>query len=438
MKKQASVARPVKSKRGAAPTATSETMMDGIVGEGAELHLQLPGFEGPFDLLLHLIEEHELDILDIPIAFVTERYLQYLALMQELNIDVASDYLVMAATLAHLKSRLLLPTPPADDDADGDDAEQDPRAELIRRLLEYQKYKQAAEQLANRSVLGRDTFARGPLPEIVEGPAPLAPVGVFKLLEAFQKILERAKTVVDHHIEFERLSITERINQLVDRLRQFGTLSFDALFEGQRTRAELIVTFLALLEMTRLRLTNVHQEHALAPIVIELAVTDGDQAIDSDAADYLAEARAHASHKAEKARGVATDAQEAAQSPADTDEGLGEALVSTDEQEAAQSLDDSEKGKAPVSATDEQEASDTDEGLGEALVSTDEQERTQRDGVRDGVTESELVEPTGVLEAPPTDPLSTVDPRLQSGDTESDDPEERAEVDSGESEKRSE
>jgi segregation and condensation protein A len=136
-------------------------------------------------------------------------------------------------------------------------------------------------------VLGRDTFVRGALPETVEGPAPLAPVGVFKLLEAFQRILERAKTVIDHQIEFERLSITDRINQLVDRLRQFGALSFDALFDGQRTRAELIVTFLALLEMTRLRLTNVQQDHALAPIMIELAVTDGEQAIDSDAADYL-------------------------------------------------------------------------------------------------------------------------------------------------------
>lgn len=247
-----------------------------VVGEGAELHLELPGFEGPFDLLLHLIEEHELDILNIPVAFVTERYLQYLALMQELNIDIAADYLVMAATLAHIKSRMLLPTPPADDDADGDEAEQDPRAELIRRLLEYQKYKQAAEQLANRSVLGRDTFARGALPEIVEGPAPLAPVGIWKLLEAFEKILSRAKTSLDHHIEFERLSITDRINQLVDLLKAKGRLSFDDLFDGQCSRAELIVTFLALLEMTKLRLTNVQQESALAPIYIELAVSELD------------------------------------------------------------------------------------------------------------------------------------------------------------------
>lgn len=343
--------------------------MDGLVGEGAELQLQLPGFEGPFDLLLHLIEEHELDILDIPIAFVTERYLQYLALMQELNIDVASDYLVMAATLAHLKSRMLLPTPPADDDANGDEAEQDPRAELIRRLLEYQKYKQAAEQLASRSVLGRDTFVRGALPEIVEGPAPLAPIGVFKLLEAFQRILERAKTTVDHQIEFERLSITERINQLVDKLRQCGTLPFEALFEGQRTRAELIVTFLALLEMTRLRLTNVHQEHALAPIVVELAVADGESTLDSEAADYLLMG---ASPGPDTSQGVSSTPREPVLELHDDNAGALEELLSAD----GESLE-SDAGGAPsglVAESTESQSDDADD-RNEAVGSQSETEK---------------------------------------------------------------
>lgn len=369
MKKQASASKPAKAARQKGGAAEStEAVLDGIVGEGAELHLQLPGFEGPFDLLLHLIEEHELDILDIPIAFVTERYLQYLALMQELNIDVASDYLVMAATLAHLKSRMLLPTPPADDDADGEEGEQDPRAELIRRLLEYQKYKQAAEQLANRSVLGRDTFTRGALPEIVEGPAPLAPVGVFKLLEAFQRILARAKTVIDHQIEFERLSITDRINQLVDRLREFGTLSFDALFEGQRTRAELIVTFLALLEMTRLRLTNVHQEHALAPIVIELAVSDGEQAIDSEAADYLNTDAAPVQSAAEESREaqaeiIASDAtlddplEDAAPVDAGTRAGSATAPETTDDEPAIERPEQMQESD-PVAVSETQSQSE--------------------------------------------------------------------------------
>lgn len=114
--------------------ATTEAgpLSQAVIGEGADLHIELPDYEGPFDLLLHLIQEHELDILNIPIAFITDKYLQYLALMQELNIDVASEYLVMAATLAHMKSRLLLPTPPADDEAEAGDTELDPRAELIR------------------------------------------------------------------------------------------------------------------------------------------------------------------------------------------------------------------------------------------------------------------------------------------------------------------
>ncbi len=267
-----------KSVSGVAPGESEPVGLDteAVVSEGAELHLELPGFEGPFDLLLHLIQEHELDILNIPIAFITDKYLHYLALMQELNIDVASDYLVMAATLAHMKSRLLLPTPPADDEADGSDGDLDPRAELIRRLLEYQKYKQVAEELASRSVLGRDVFTRGERTDALDGPAPLAPIGIFKLLDAFQRILARANTVLDHQIEFERLSITDRINQLVDRLRNEGRVSFDDLFEGQRTRAELIVTFLALLEMTRLRLTNIHQDDALSPISVELAVSEGE------------------------------------------------------------------------------------------------------------------------------------------------------------------
>jgi segregation and condensation protein A len=244
------------------------------VRDEAGLRLQMPGFEGPLDLLLHLIREHELDIINIPIAFVTEKYLQYLGLMQQLNIDVAGDYLVMAATLAHIKSRLLLPSPPVEDDADLDEDELDPRADLIRRLLEYQKYKQVAEELAQRSVLGRDVFPRGAALEAAQGPAPLEPVGLFQLLDAFQRLLDRAKTVLDHEVEFERLSITERINQLVDMLRGTAQLSFDDLFAGQCTKVELVVTFLALLEMTRLRLTKLHQDGTLGPIMVELAVVE--------------------------------------------------------------------------------------------------------------------------------------------------------------------
>jgi segregation and condensation protein A len=245
----------------------------GDQGASAGYRVQLPSFEGPLDLLLHLIEQHDLDILDIPIGFVAEKYVEYLMLMQELSIDVASEYLVMAATLAHIKSKLLLPAVPADQDEALSEEELDPRAELIRRLLEYQKYREAAQRLGERSVLGRDVFARaGPAPQ-VEGPVPVERLGLFQLLDAFQSVLGRAERKLDHEVELDRLSITERINQLYDLLRDRGRASFEELFEGQCMRTELIVTFLALLEMTRLNMTSLFQEDVLSPILVELTAT---------------------------------------------------------------------------------------------------------------------------------------------------------------------
>src|SRR5450432_3188115 len=247
--------------------------------------VKLPTFEGPLDLLLHLIEEHELDVMDIPIAFVASKYVEYITLMEELNIDVASEYLVMAATLIHIKSKMLLPVVPTDQE-DEAELEMDPRAELVRRLLEYQKYKHAAAQLASNPVLGRDVFLRGLPAPSVEGVAPLAGLSLFKLLDAFQSVLSRAKTTVDHEIDFERFSITDRINELSDLLKSRGKLVFEQLFDGVRGRADLIVTFLAILEMTRLRLTRVEQDGPLAPIFIELAVNeDGESPSLSDDLD---------------------------------------------------------------------------------------------------------------------------------------------------------
>jgi segregation and condensation protein A len=278
--------------------------------------VELPEFQGPLDLLLHLIQEHELDILDIPIGFVTQKYVEYIILMQELNIDMASEYLVMAATLAHIKSKMLLPTPPQDQEEEPE-AELDPRAELVRRLLEYQKYKLAAEQLSERAVLGRDVFVRGiPAPN-VDGPAPLAPLGIFKLLDAFQTVLSRAKTTVEHQINFERFSITDRINQLVDVLRARRKLHFEDLFEGQEYRSELIVTFLAILEMTRLRMTRLTQDGPLEPIFIELAVSD-------EEVDDLARAAAGAIEESEKRTELASPAVESQGEPGSAAESAGE------------------------------------------------------------------------------------------------------------------
>ena len=240
--------------------------------------VKLPTFEGPLDLLLHLIEEHELDIRDIPIGFIAEKYVEYITLMEELNIDTASEYLVMAATLTHIKSKMLLPTPPKDQD-DEEDAELDPRAELVRRLLEYQKYKHAAAALSAHDVLGRDVFPRGlPAPQ-VDGPAQIAGLSLFKLLDAFQAVVSRNKATLDHQIDIERFSISDRINELSDLLRRSAKLNFEELFVGARSRLDLIITFLALLEMTRLRLTRLSQDGPYEPICVELAVSDGESMI---------------------------------------------------------------------------------------------------------------------------------------------------------------
>lgn len=241
--------------------------------------VKLPMFEGPLDLLLHLIQKHELNILDIPIGFVAQKYVEYIRLMEEMSIDLASEYLVMAATLAHLKSRSLLPPDPTQEteEAADEEEEEDPRAELIRKLLEYQKYKHAAETLGQREVLGRDTFPRGFAPEQTSEEAPLAPMSLFKLVDAFEGVLKRAKQVQEHQIDFEKVSITDRIGQIVERLRDAKTLRFEQLFDGDVTRAEMIVTFLALLEMTKLRMTRLSQEGPLEPIVVELALS-ADQA----------------------------------------------------------------------------------------------------------------------------------------------------------------
>jgi segregation and condensation protein A len=241
----------------------------------ATYRVVLPSFEGPLDLLLHLVQKHELSIEDLPISFITEKYLEYLSVMRVLQIDVASEYLVMAATLAHLKSKSLLPPDPkqdAEDALDGD--ELDPREELIRRLLEYQKYKDAAAKLGDRPVFGRDVFARPAGAAPIAGDAPLAEIGVFKLLEAFQGVLSRTKVEVQHEITADKISITERIHELVDQLQHRPRMQFAELFEGLVTRFDYVITFLALLEMTRLRMTRVLQTEPYAPIHIELTVTD--------------------------------------------------------------------------------------------------------------------------------------------------------------------
>jgi segregation and condensation protein A len=241
--------------------------------------VSLPTFEGPLDLLLHLCQKHEIDILDIPIAFITEKYLEYLAVMQLMNLDMASEYLVMAATLAHIKSKVLLPAPPPGQEDDVAAEEEDPREALIRRLLEYQKYKQAAEELQARGVAGRDVFTRGaPIEEAVHtGLPPLAQVPLFALVEAFQNVLARSKVKLSHDVVHDRITLTDRINELVDILRVRRRVAFEDLFEHQQTRFDLVITFLALLEMTRLRMTRLYQADFDSTIYVEFTAQVGSE-----------------------------------------------------------------------------------------------------------------------------------------------------------------
>jgi segregation and condensation protein A len=251
---------------------------------GAQAYnVTLPAFEGPLDLLLHLCQKHELNILDIPISFVTEKYLEYLSMMQLMQLDIAAEYLVMAATLAHIKSKMLLPAPPPGQEDEELIEEEDPRAALIRRLLEYQKYKQAGADLLARGVQGKDVFYRGSTPEAMlddapGGVAPLAEIPLFRLLEAFQGVLAKSKVRIAHDITPDRITITDRIHELVDFLRERKRVQFEQLFEAGasksatgQTKFDLVITFLALLEMAKLRLTRLYQTDNQSPLWVESA-----------------------------------------------------------------------------------------------------------------------------------------------------------------------
>jgi segregation and condensation protein A len=269
---------PVKTGRSENEAHPESSAPEGAVSD--TWRVTLPSFEGPLDLLLHLIQKHELDILNIPVSFITEKYLEYLAIMRELSIDLASEYLVMAATLAHIKSKMLLPDVPETGDDAEQEEEEDPRADLIRRLLEYQKYKAAAEDLGRRETLGKDVFPRGSEEIAPVGPAPFAEIGTFELLNAFAKLLERNKTKIEHEIVFDRISISDRITELTAAMKARTQMPFEDLFQrGERapSRFDLIITFLAVLEMARLKMLRIYQAESLSSIFVELSiVTDDD------------------------------------------------------------------------------------------------------------------------------------------------------------------
>jgi segregation and condensation protein A len=229
--------------------------------------VKLASFEGPLDLLIHLIKRNEVNIYDIPIALITDQYLQYLALMQELNLDVAGEFLVMAATLIHIKSRMLIPRPTPD--VVGDEEEEDPREALVRRLLEHQRFKAAAELLHERQTVRAAQFHRpdAAVADVAgEGFEPELEVDLFTLLAAFRGVLERAKSRPKVVLPPEQMSIEQRIEQLLERLSETEAVGFEDLFADANSRPALIVTFLALLEMIRLKLIRVFQSGSFGPI----------------------------------------------------------------------------------------------------------------------------------------------------------------------------
>jgi segregation and condensation protein A len=237
--------------------------------------VRLDLFEGPLDLLLHLIKRNEVDVTDIPVAQITEQYLGYLELMRELNLDVASEYLVMAATLTLLKSRLLLPSPASDDEEDAD-----PRADLVRQLLEYQRYREAAASLAERPLLRRDVFSREPNAESLPpdpNEKPAVKVTLYELLEAFRAVLKRAEPDPVHQVAAEPVALRDRIHSLLRTLSVAHTVQFDSLFGDAPTRGFVIVTFLAVLELAKLGAIEAVQEEIFGPILIVLAVEDARQ-----------------------------------------------------------------------------------------------------------------------------------------------------------------
>ena len=230
--------------------------------------VELEIFEGPLDLLLHLIKKNEVSITDIPIATITEQYLATLEVMETLNLDVAGEFLVMAATLVHIKSRMLLPlTEDEEDEEEG----ADPRAELVRRLLEYQRFKDAADQLEQRELLTRDVFVRSSV-RMEEIPAPgFREVPVFELLTALKRVLDRLPKDVVHEVILDKVTVREKMTLLLDILRKQGRLLFESLFSSVETRMEVVVTFLAMLELVKVRAIRIFQEESTGPIEIEAA-----------------------------------------------------------------------------------------------------------------------------------------------------------------------
>lgn len=238
--------------------------------------VRLDAFTGPLDLLLHLIRKHEIDIYDIPIALITQQYLESLQTMKALNLSLAGEFLVMAATLIHIKSRMLLPREEAPDP--GEPEGNDPRSELVRRLVEYQRFKEVAGRLSDQEKLWRQMFQRDPGPvQLVREVFADDAVTIVDLLDALQDVLTRTEAAAGFDVTPDTITVQDRINGVIERLEETPTLTFTALFEGATSRMMVIVTFLALLELVRMKLVRVAQRDVFGTIRITRAFLAGQE-----------------------------------------------------------------------------------------------------------------------------------------------------------------
>lgn len=234
------------------------------------MDIKLDIFEGPLDLLLHLIRQHEIDIYDIPIALITRQYLEYIELMKTLNLEIAGEFLVMAATLTQIKSRMLLPVP---ETADGEAEGMDPRQELVNRLIEYKKFKEASEILEESGeywgrVYRRETAES--LPEAVIEPEPLLfNLGIYDLIAAFQEVLKRQPEERLREIILERFTVREKLDYILGLLDEADSIVFESLFDSDRCREEVIVTFLAVLELVKQKVIRVYQIQEFGSIYLK-------------------------------------------------------------------------------------------------------------------------------------------------------------------------
>jgi len=232
---------------------------------GSPVVVKLDRFEGPLDLLLHLIRRDEVDIYDIPISHITQQYLAYLDLMRAFDLDVAGEFLLMAATLMRIKAKMLLPAPPTGEEEE----EGDPREELVQRLIEYRQFKEAAGTLKLREEERRLLYERGMLPSDEDtGPLPLAPASLFDLLDAFNRVIARIPEAVVYEVRAEVYDVEEKMALIASQAAELGTISFAGLLARCRARLEMVVTFIALLELIKLGQVTVIQDGRFGDIQI--------------------------------------------------------------------------------------------------------------------------------------------------------------------------